>query len=163
MRKIAQFRIQQTSFMLLALALFLILVFIFWITIKYRSLQSVATLAEEQKAILMVEYIAGMTEFNCANKQYCIDTDKIMMLKNMSAYKDYWASSIKIRRVYPASDKEVECTLGNYPNCNTYTIKAGGDSSVGSFVALCRYENKEGYTKKICELGRIAIGYEIKE
>jgi hypothetical protein len=160
--KKGQFKIQQTAFMLLALALFFILIFVFWISIKTQGMKTTATSLEEEKAILAVESIAGLTEFSCG-KQYCIDSDKLMILKSMKDYADFWpANSIKIRKVYPESNKEVECTLSNYPNCNSYTIKAGGESSVGTFVALCRQERINGNSRQVCDLGRIAIGYDVK-
>lgn len=160
--KKAQFKIQQTSFMLIAVVLFLILIFLFWISIKYRNLHSEASSLEEDKAVLMAEFISGMTEFSCTDKQYCIDTDKLIVLKDITSYKDFWpANYIKIRKIYPES-KDIECTLTNYPDCNTYTIKSGGNSSVGSFVALCRHEKIDDYARLVCELGRISIGYQIK-
>ena len=158
----SQFKIQQTTFMLLGVALFFILIFLFWVNIKYRGLHSQATQLEEDKAMLMVEYISGLTKFSC-NQQYCIDTDKLMMLKNMTQYKDFWpANYIKIRKIYPTNTKEIECTLANYPNCNTFSVKSGGNSSIGTFIALCRHEKVDDYSVMKCELGRIAIGYNIK-
>lgn len=159
--KHAQFKIQQTMFMILAVALFGILVFLFWTSVSLKNLHTLATNAEQDKAILMAQYISGMTELACSNKQYCIDTDKLMVLKNLSVYKDFWpANGIKIRKVYP-STSEIECTMSNYPNCNIYTIKDSGNSSVGTFISLCRQEKAEGY-RRVCELGRIAVSYNIK-
>ena len=159
-----QFKIQQTIFMILAVVLFFILVFLFWIAIKYQSLREDAANLEQNKAVLLAEFLSGTTEFSCADTQYCVDTDKILMIKNISSYNDLWdVNYIKIIKL--SSSTKAECTPSSYPECDTFTLfkkRDVGTSAQGSFVALCRYERVDSTPKRICELGRLMVGYEIK-
>ena len=162
--KKGQFKIQQMAFMLLAVFLFFILAGLFWLALQSRNLQRQAVQLQEEQAILMAEFLSSASEFSCGS--YCIDTDKIMILMNRQAYQEFWpVSYIKIRKLYPKQDDK-ECNKGNYPNCNIYNIyenkEIKSDMSVGSFVALCRYEQVEGYPTRVCELGRFIIGYEAR-
>jgi len=164
--KLGQFKIQQMSFMLMAVVLLFALVAMFYITIQYRNLHSLASNLEENKAILMANYISGATEFSCAGEQYCIDSDKLIVLENNSMYKDFWpVAYIKIRKIYP-SGEDVICNKANYPECNLYNVysnnKIKSQNSIGTFVALCRYEKLGKYPNRICEFGKMIIGYEVK-
>ena len=151
--------------MLLAVFLFFLLAGMFYMLIKLKGLHSQATELEENKAVLMAGFISGSTEFACAGKEFCIDTDKLLVLKNRSVYGDLWpVSSITVRKIYPKTQTK-ECTLGNYPDCNQFMIyskKTNNTSSIASFVALCRHEKSGDYLQEICEMGKISIGYEIK-
>ena len=162
--KIGQFKIQQTIFMILAVILLFVLIFLFWMALKYRSLHEDVAMLEENKAVLMAEYLSGATEFGCAYTQYCIDTDKLLMLKNLPEYGELFnVNYIKVRKLFP-EEQEKECSVSNYPDCNMITLfdKKQEGSASGSFVALCRYESRDGYAKRICELGRLIVGYEIQ-
>lgn len=165
MNKKSQLKIQQMSFMLLAVALFFILVALFYLAVQYRNLSSQAGELEKDKAVLMSRFISNSQEFSCSAElgSYCIDTDKLMVLRNKTAYNDFWpAAYIKIRKI---ADKDVICNTANYPDCTIFEIyNKGSESSgsIGSFIALCRHDEKAGYPVNICELGRIAIGYELK-
>jgi len=163
-RKKTQFKIQQMAFMLLAVALFFILVGLLWFAVQYRTLHKQATELEESKAVLLSEFLSGSSEFSCGS--YCIDTDKLMVLKNKKVYREFWpVSYIEVREIYPEQGTKI-CDNINYPNCSVYDIyeneKIKSKSAIGSFVALCRYENIEGYATRICKLGKILVGYEIK-
>ncbi len=163
--KRSQFKIQQMSFMLLAVILFFILVALFYLTIQYRSLHQQATQLEEDRASGIAQFLADSSEFSCPDKNYCVDTDKLIVLKNRSTYKEFWpVSSITIRKFDEKENKE--CTKANYPDCNIFSVykndKVTSSRTLGNFVALCRYELIENYLNRVCELGRISIGYEIK-
>jgi hypothetical protein len=165
--KKAQFKIQQMSFMLLAVVLFFILVSLFWLVIQYRNLHKQASQLEESKAVLTSEFLSDSTEFNCGSQSYCIDTDKLMVLSKRSVYEGFWpVSYVKVRKVYPEQGEEKVCNKATYPNCNLFNVyenkKIMHKSSVGSFVALCRDEKVGGYIFKKCELGKLIIGYELK-
>jgi hypothetical protein len=60
------------------------------------------------------------------------------------------------------------CNLGNYPeDCNVYNVYNTGKSSTASasnFVALCRWGTNDaiGRVERKCDLGKIVIGYEVK-
>ncbi len=166
--KRSQFKIQQMAFMLLAVVLFFILVALIWITIQQRNLHKQATQLEEEKAVFLSEFLSGSSEFSCSREMgsYCIDTDKLVVLENMSVYRDFWpVAFIQVRKL-DRQVEEVECSKLNYPNCNLFEVyenkNVKSKSSIGNFVALCRYENINGFPKKICELGKFIIGYEIK-
>ena len=167
-KKRGQFKIQQMAFMLLAVILFFILVGLFWLAVQYRTLHKQATQLGESRAVLMSEFVSQSSEFSCGSKdgQYCVDTDKLMILKDRKVYSKFWpVSYIKVRRIYPTQE-ETECNKNNYPNCSVYNIykneKIESQGAVGSFVALCRYEKIQGHATRICELGKIIVGYEIK-
>lgn len=158
----SQFKIQQMSFMLLAVVLFFILAALFWLAFQYSGLKKQVTESSKEQAVYLSEFISSSQEFSCSSElgAYCIDTDKIMMLKNYS--KELWpVSYIKIIKI---GEKEKECNLINYPNCsvfNVYDSKKTSTSTASSFIALCRHEKSNEYTQNICSLGKIMIGYEV--
>jgi len=164
-KKRGQFKIQRMVFMLLAVVFFFVLVGMFWVSIQSQNIHKRATELMKEQAFMVSTYIISSPEFSCIYDEYCIDTDKLMALMNNTAYKDFWpVSYIKVRKL--GYNKEVVCNKANYPNCSLFNIyenkKIKSKSSVGSFVALCRREKIKGYVNKICELGKIIIGYDIK-
>jgi len=167
-KKNGQMKIQQMSFMLLGVFLFFALVGMIILTIKFSDLKQSATDLEEQNAMLLVTKLANSPEFSCGEaygnqKTDCIDEDKVMMLKeNINKYVNFWGvSNIEIKRIYP-ENKNIECTLSNYPNCDT--IKLINKSSSGydkfNFVALCRKENYKDSVVNKCEIAKLIIRYE---
>jgi len=165
--KKAQFKIQQMAFMILAVFLFFILVALFWFAVQNRSLHKEAAFLEEEKAQIISDFLSSSSEFSCSYSSYCIDTDKMMVLRGKLVYKEFWpVSFIKVRKTYPKQEEEKECDLNTYPDCNLYNIyentKFKSQSSVDSFVGLCRYEKVSDYVTRKCELGKLIIGYEIK-
>lgn len=165
----AQLKIQQMAFMLIAVTLFFVLVGMFVLVIKFSGLKESATALEEKNAMLLVTKLANSPEFSCgeafgSNRINCIDSDKIMMLReNIDKYTDFWGvSNIEIRKIY-LPDTETICNLGNYPNCNIIRMRskdAGYD--VSNFVSLCRKESFKGEIYDKCELAKIMISYEKK-
>jgi len=166
--KKAQMKIQQMSFMIIAVFLFFGLVGMMVLAVKFSGLKQTATELREQNAILLVKKLASSPEFSCGSsfgteKTDCIDLDKVMALKeNIRDYEKFWGvSDIEIRRIYPKDEREVICTLENYPNCNLITLmnnKKGYD--VSNFVALCRKEEYKGIVIDKCEIGKLIIRYE---
>ena len=174
----AQMKIQQMSFMIIAVFIFLAVVGMMVFTIKLNSIRISANELEAQNAKLLASKIANSPEFSCGNlyggsKTDCIDLDKVMALKsNVGKYTgDFWGvSNIEIRKVYPEwvwEDKE--CTPNNYPNCSMIHLITSSEKGEGkyNYVSLCR---KEIYRKKIdgrtfdeivdkCEIGKIIIRY----
>lgn len=160
--KRGQFKIQQMAFMLIAVFLFFVMVGLLYLMLQYRNLNEQASILGQNQATLVAESISDYPEFAC-KKSYCIDSDKLMVF-NMDDYKNFFpVEYIRVRKIPYTS--EVKCTLSNYPNCNYFDVyesrKIGnvGLSSSGSFVSLCRWEKINGYAQRICELGRISIGY----
>lgn len=166
--KKGQFKIQQMSFMLLAVVLFFILVALFWLSIKSAGLKKEATSLEQEKAFTIAQFLAGSAEFSCSAEMgsYCIDTDKLIVLANKTDYKEFWpVSYVKARKVL-LDEKEKICNKANYPDCNSFNVynnnKIQSNSSIGSFIALCRHDKiDESYGWK-CELGKLIIGYGVK-
>lgn len=168
--KKAQMKIQQMAVMLLAVTLFFILVGMFILTFKLAGLKESSIALEEKNAMLLVTKVANSPEFSCGRsfgtgKINCIDTDKVMMLKQSSEkYSKFWGNNvanIEIRRIYPANTQK-ECTLNNYPDCDIIKLysKDITGNSIWNFVSLCRKElSEEGNTYDKCELGKIFISY----
>mgnify|MGYP006896948547 CR=1 FL=1 len=87
--KKGQFKIQQMAFMLVGVVLFFMLVALFWITISYQSIQEEATKMRRQEAESIAHFLSGSSEFNCPEEDYCIDTDKLMVLANIKKGEEF--------------------------------------------------------------------------
>jgi hypothetical protein len=160
--KKSQLKIQQMSFMIMAVFLFFILAGLFYLAIQSKGLRNEATLAGKNQAIELAKVLAGSAEFSCGD--YCIDADRLMVLAKKTQYIGFWkVNSIKVRKVFNET-KEVRCTEANYPNCNTVTVYDSGKqgSSVYSYVAWCWREKLGGYPEKRCEMAKFIVGYEVK-
>lgn len=172
--KKAQMKIQQMSFMIVAVFLFLSMVGMVVLTLKLSETRSDATKLQEQNAMLLASKIANSPEFSCENAYYgesdCIDLDKVLILKNNIAKytwkgSNFWGvTNIEIRKIYPATTPyhEIECTYTNYPNCNYIKLINSPDATgIGksNYVALCRKERYNGETVDKCEMGEIILSY----
>jgi hypothetical protein len=169
-KKSGQMKIQQMSFMIIAVFLFLAMVGMMVVTIKMSDLKNSATALEEQNAMLLVTKLANSPEFSCGDvygtaKTDCIDEDKVMTLKaNIDRYSNFWGvSSIEILRIYPPKNplaKDIECTSTNYPKCNLITVMSGSsDFDKSNYVALCRKERYNDEFVNTCEIARLIVGY----
>jgi hypothetical protein len=156
--KRSQAKIMEMSFMIIALVVFFVIVALFVLLISTSSMKQSANDAKTMNINSLIVGIAGTPEFNCGER-LCVDTDKILVLKNSSAYKTYWAdiAGLVVKKIYPADAKSIECSLGNYPACDTYTIVSPGTNVIAqsSYVNLCRREYKNGYPYQQCDLGKI--------
>jgi hypothetical protein len=162
MRNKSQLKIQQMAFMLMAVFLFFILVGMFYIVFYMTDLKKRATILEKDNAVEMANMLAGSAEFSCGD--YCIDADRMMVLRNRTLYKTFWRlASIEIRTVYPNSTKEIACTESNYPKCNLIKIyeKEGAKSTASSFVSVCKRISEKDYVYYKCEIGKIIVGYNV--
>lgn len=162
--KRGQFKIQQMAFMIVAVTIFFILAGLFYLSIYIQGIAEKANEQRERKAVINAEFFAETPELTCGSN--CIDTDRLMVLKNRTSYRDFWPySSIEVRRVAPRGSGR-ECTFGNYPDCDAYTLldkKVRNTRKVSNFVALCRKESFEGFVTRKCELGKIVLGVELKD
>jgi len=163
--KTAQMKMMQTSFMLIAVTLFLVLAALFIIMVKFSDLKESKKILDETQALLLVSKIADSPELSCGNsfglpRTNCIDMDKLMALKSrIGDYSNFWRiDGLEIKRIYPAGI-EKECTTQNYPNCNKIVlITANNGTGVSNFVSLCHKElNDMPYNK--CELGKVIVVY----
>ena len=153
-----QMKIQEMAFVLVAIMIFFGLVIVLYLSIRLSSLRQDVSFLAQEEASTLVRNLAGSPELaftvrDCSN---CIDMDKVMALKNLTAYRNFWNFDyLRIEKVYPA--QKGECTNANYPNCQSITIipKENFGAPPSAFVSLCRqaFENGEFYPK--CELGKI--------
>ena len=174
--KKAQMKIQEMSFMLIAVFIFFAMVGMMVVTVRMSELKNSANVLKEKNAMLLVSKLANSPEFSCGDvygniKTDCIDEDKVMALKlNIDKYTTFWgATNIEIRKIYPVTlpYKEIECNSTSYPvdsngkPCNYIKLINKSISGVdrSNFVALCRKEKSlEGPVNK-CEMGRLIIRY----
>ncbi len=156
-----QLKIQQMAFMLVAVTVFFILVFLFYVSVKTFNLQNDVLELRREKAVGLVTKIASTPEFNFEGIPRGIDMDKLMVLKNAREYKGFWGvKGIIVKKLYPVNN-EVECNEGNYPNCNViklFTKKS--NAPIGSYVALCRKDSVSGESYDRCEIGFLMIEVE---
>jgi len=167
--KKGQLKIQQMAFMLMAITLFFVLVGMFVFSIQFSGLKESAAILEEKNAMLLVTKLANSPEFSCGEafknkKTHCIDSDKVLILKeNINKYDDFWdVENIEIRKIYPVSG-EKECSLENYPDCNIIKIRSGKiTAEFSNFVSLCRKESIGGEIYDKCELAKLIVSYNEK-
>ena len=158
----AQMKIQEMSFMLLGLMLFFVIAGLFFLVISNAGLKQSAAALSEDKAIATISRLASSPELSCTGSiQLCVDTDKVLALKQSSAFNNYWQTSggLVIRKLYPPSEQEIECDIGNYgTECSKYTLREPGTGFVelSSYVILCKKDVQEGYVYDKCELGMIS-------
>ncbi|MFA6023271.1 MAG: hypothetical protein WC781_04240 [Candidatus Pacearchaeota archaeon] len=153
-----QLKIQQMSFMLLAVFLFFMMVLLFYVAVSTTNLKKEQVSLERDKGIGLAAKIASTAEFGFEGIPNSIDADKAMIIKNEVKYRDYWGiNGIIIKKVYPASSN-IECKASNYPDCDTIKIfTANESSSISSFVSLCRKQTSGGHSYNHCELAKIMI------
>ncbi len=160
--KKGQYKIKEMIFMLLFITIFFVIVLLFYLAISGQNLKNEFYQNTKQGAILLVAKLADSPELSCGGKDsVCIDSDKLVVFKEHSVYKNFWnIDGLVIKQIYPNDlNASKECNSGTYPNCNTYTIKAPVNTSVPdeSYVSLCRVDLKEGYNYKKCTIGKIIV------
>jgi hypothetical protein len=167
--KTAQIKLQQMLFMLLAVTLFFILVGIFLLAFTFSSLKESAIELQEKNALLLVTRLANSPEFSCgesfgSNKINCVDGDKVMMLiQNSKKYSGFWgASNIVIKKIYPQNEKEILCSLNNYPDCNVMEIysEENDGADISNFITLCRKDSSESKSYDKCEIAKMSVSYD---
>lgn len=155
-------KIMEMSFMIVAIFIFFMLVALFWITIYTSGVKQQSYEGQRQKAILLVSTLSETPEFSCAIPMtLCVDADKLVALASHTRYSGFWGvKGLQVKQVYPYSNQTIECTIGNYPKCNTYTIIKPPTTGIiedSSSVAICRREIKNEYPYQECTLGRISV------
>jgi len=167
--KKAQLKIQEMSFMLIAVVLFFILAGLFAVSVIYSNLHGSATQIEEEKTYSAILNLASSAEFSCG-KPNCVDADKLIVLASDKAdvYKKFWPFSSLVVITESGLNKEesemIECTKGNYPNCDKFVVfdKDKEDTTKSTFIALCRKENENGRIYDKCEIAKFWAGSEVK-
>ena len=144
--------------MLLAISLFFILVFLFYVSIKFSSIKQSKIDLDREKAAGLVTKIASLPEINFGDNSRAVDADKLMLLKSFNEYKGFFGVKGIIIRKLPLTSNKIECTLDNYPECNLIKIFTTKDSApTGSYVALCTKKtiNDRAYDK--CEIAYLML------
>lgn len=156
-------KIQEMSFMLLALVLFFIIAGLFFISVSNANLKNNYENLAKEKAITTAAKLSETPELSCGER-LCVDIDKVLALKDNPAFSNFWdVNGLAIRKLYPSinntnSNEEIECNTGNYDSCNIITLKEPNSNfiEVRSYTALCKKESKDGYSYDKCELGVIS-------
>ncbi len=165
--KKSQVKIQEMIFMLIGLTVFLGIVFLFFLSISLSGLKTSAQASSREGAIMLISRLASSPELECAQNEVslCVDADKVMALMNRQEYRRFWkVASLKIEKTFPPSNRTIQCSMTNYPNCNTFTIIRNLTSNIiedASYVSLCRIEYQAGYPYTLCDMGKIIVGTEV--
>jgi hypothetical protein len=148
----AQLKIQETAFMLLALAFLFTLLFIFYSNWQVRQIYSEKNKLLEEQAISLLEKFMAMPEFSCLQGS-CLDEDKLVLLRNMTAYNDLWKGISRIQ------------VIEIYPSRQVMTVYQKGKPEVtySSFVPLCKTRQVEGYIWQECSLAKLLVSIEKAE
>jgi hypothetical protein len=167
-RKKAQLKIQQMAFMLVAVFIFFVLVGLFVLSFSFSGLRRSAEALEEKESLLVVTKLANSPEFSCeeafGNKVNCIDWDKVIVLKDsITKYSNFWG--VKNIMIIKAGEIGIECTRGNYPNCDYIDLfSTGGEGvPVENFITLCKKESDESQIYDDCEIAKLLVYYEVAE
>jgi len=163
-RKKADMKIQQMTFMILFVFIFFSFAGLFFVSIQQGKLNENFNALQRESAIASVETIANMPELNCdSSRTLCLDEDKIVTFATISkSYKNFWpVASIKVRKVFPKNVKDIKCPA---VNCSYYEIYNSNQTNIieyGTFVSICKAVRNEGVVQEICELGRLDLGVKI--
>lgn len=155
----AQLKIQQMAFMLMAVFIFFILAGMFYLLFQSQDWRKKAEQEERNNAIGLANMLSGSAEFTCGD--YCIDADRAMVLRKRQAYASLWkVNSIKTRTVSNKT-KDTICTEANYPDCNEIVVykKGNEETTVYSYVSLCKRVKEKEYVEYKCELAKFIVGY----
>jgi hypothetical protein len=156
--KKAQLKIQQMTFMLLAITLFFILALLFFLAVKVVDLERDAIESQRDKAANLAGKISSNPELIFEDDANSIDADKLMILQRESKYRDYFGvKGIIVEKIYPPGSS-VDCDSRNYPNCNKIKLFTISDSApTKSFVSWCSKQTVNGNSYDKCELAILMI------
>ena len=165
-----QLRIQEMSFMLVAVALFFVLVGLFAISFLNSSLQGEARNIQEAEVLASVINLANSPEFSCVGQRSgCVDMYKVMGLTGHVVYEDYWEfSSLSVLRYSgfgKSSGDIVECSgLDDSEDCDVFNVfdkSVDNEEKLSVFVGLCYIEYENFYPYEKCEVAKLIVGREI--
>lgn len=156
--KKAQLKIQQMSFMLIAVIILFAIIALFYFTISFSGLNQTKINLDREKAAEIAVKIASTPEFIFNGMPNSIDADKLMILKSEEKYNDFWGvNGIIIQKIYPAGEN-IECKLSNYPDCSTIKLFTSKNlAPEKAFVSLCRKQEINGRPYDKCEMAVIMI------
>lgn len=157
--KRSQLKIQQMSFMLIAVTILVILVLLFFLAVKAQDLRKDAQESETREAQKKVLKLTGYAELSCPGRQNCIDLDKAMALKKLKAYDDFFGAGIDIIKL---GNRSIDCDEANYPDCDRISLFNKQGIGIGNFVVVCWRDSLEGYSYERCNLGKVILYVEKK-
>ena len=107
---------------------------------------------------MLVARLADSPELSCGLSN-CIDTDKLIVFIGRTHYVGFWDVQGLVVEKLTAENKTVECTIGNYPRCSSFTIKKPLNNTLpdSSIVSLCRKETKNNIMYEQCDIGKIMV------
>ncbi len=165
--KSGQMKIQQMTFMILAVFLLFVFVGLFFINWQFKDVKKSFEELSKEEAISSLEVISDMAELNCdQSRRLCIDEDKLMIMASDfgKAYETFWpVSSIKVYKIYPAFDKVTRCPA---LNCNYFEVfdnKQKDSREFSSFVNLCKKLSENDFIYERCEIAKLVVGMKINE
>lgn len=144
--KKADFKIQQTAFMLLALVLFFVLIFIFYSNFQMSKLYSERNKLFQERAITTLSKLQNMPELSSDNG---LDYDKIVAFRNLTKYDSLFTGILKIQvmKLYP--DKEVITIIDN--------TKGKEYISYSAYTPLCHTEFQYEQAFRKCEIAKLIV------
>lgn len=156
MKRKAQFKIQETAFVLLAVVLLFGLIFTFFARFEFTRVKELARQTREERAITLVRSIASMPELKCSesftkvSEAACLDLDKVRAFNENPSlrqrYKKIWSSSyiseVVVQEIFPSN--------------KVYYIYKEQESqeSYFSFFPLCSQNN--------CTLAKLSVGIKLE-
>ncbi|MBI5148248.1 hypothetical protein HZA33_01060 [Candidatus Pacearchaeota archaeon] len=144
--KKADLKIQETAFMLLALAMFFALVFVFYTNIKLSGLYAERNRLYQERGVSMLSKLANMPELSSAEG---LDYDSIIALRNVTGYDKLFKGllGIQVVRVYPK--KEVITIFDNTKGKNWI--------SYSSYIPLCQLVFEEEQATTRCDIAKLIV------
>ena len=157
-----QMKIQQMTFMILAVFFFFILVGLFFLGIQFRDVKQSAAQLQTEQAISSLKVIADMPELNYDSREsMTLDEDKLKIMSGNfgSYYSEFWAvASVKVYKIYPKFNELVKCPA---LNCNYFEVYDNGQESVktySTYISICKKIKETGYVYDKCEVGKLVVG-----
>ncbi|MCR4284509.1 MAG: hypothetical protein NUV97_00510 [archaeon] len=164
----AQMKIQQMTFMIIAVFIFFVFVGLFFINWQFKDIKGDVNSLNKAEAISSLKVLANMPEFNCDSREsMCLDEDKLRVLSGSlgEEYASFWpVSSIKVYKIYPSFDSVIKCpTL----NCNYFEIfddhQQNSSREFSTYVSICKKVKENSYVFDKCEIGKLVLGMKIYE
>ena len=153
------------AFLILAILIFFVLVFISFTNYRLGSLVRSAQQLETDSTISSLYVLVNSPELSCDfsdDSSWCIDEDKVSVLssKMNGVYNDYWpVSSLEVLKIYPVNSLGlVKCPA---VDCNYYSLfdnQQEDSQKYSVYVNLCRQES--GY-KESCSLAKLIAGVDL--
>lgn len=162
--KKADMKIMQMTFMILFVFIFFTFAVLFFIATQSGKINENFNILQKESAIASIETISNMPELNCdSSRTLCIDEDKIVVFSSIaSSYKNFWpVASIRIRKVFPKSVKDIKCPAANCTFYEAYNSNQTNIISHGTFISICKVIRNDGVAQEICELGRLDVGVKL--